>query len=109
MAMDAISLPAEIWLEIFALATSGSHLLESNYRAFQPVQYQIQTDMRLKTLSTLCVVCKRWKALATTLLYREVKIRHGSRDLFRVLEMSAANSGSTDNDFTNGDTVRVRH
>ena len=107
--MLALTLPAELWLEIFALATSDPLLLASDYQAFQPIHHhhQIKLDSGLSTLKALCVVCKRWNALASSLLYREIQIQHGSRDLLQSLQKSSVSLASTRERFTNGDMVRL--
>ncbi|KAH6916632.1 hypothetical protein BKA70DRAFT_1250118 [Coprinopsis sp. MPI-PUGE-AT-0042] len=100
-------LPAELWLEIFALATFDPLHLSSEYQAFQPIHYH-RKPTRLSTLRTLSLVCRCWKALASGMLYEDIRIQHGMWDLLRALRKSPVSlaSGTDTETYTNGNTVR---
>jgi F-box-like len=110
IAMVARNLPAELWLEIFALATLEPLFLASDYRAFQPIQPH-RRSTGLNTLRTLCMVCKVWNTLASTMLYKDIQIQYGMPSLLRALKQPAVSiaSGTDKETFTNGDTVRQLH
>lgn len=105
--MLAINLPTEIWLEIFELATLDPLLLASDYRAFQPIHHN-RRPTGLSTLRTLCLVCKCWNALASAILYKDIRIQYGMTNLLRALQQSAVSlaSGPDAPAYTNGHTVR---
>ncbi|PFH52296.1 hypothetical protein AMATHDRAFT_74346 [Amanita thiersii Skay4041] len=90
---DYNSLPNEIWLQIFQLATdSHLHYAYLRYTPFQPLPGQggKREAAILAVKSNLSLVCKRWRLLTAELLFRDIRIAHGVEGLKGALQVSAS-------------------
>lgn len=84
-------LPPELWLQIFRVATRSSDhdtLLATTYEPFSTYDMDI-LDNDLSMKRTLVQVCRQWRALATGILYEDVRLRTGLKALKDTLESSA--------------------
>jgi hypothetical protein len=85
-------MPPELWQEIFQIST----LPRSSYKsdAVLPAVFQTSEPEQWKTRRSLVLVCKRWRAMATKFLYREVMVisDQWGELLLETLEQSAQNS-----------------
>ncbi|KAH9952093.1 hypothetical protein B0H21DRAFT_13540 [Amylocystis lapponica] len=73
------SLPTEIWLQIFRLATISpltARLRATTYSPFETANVGITYDEATKVKFVLVLVCKQWRRLVTEFLYEDVCLRH---------------------------------
>src|SRR5712671_494761 len=72
-------LPPELWLLVFRLATSAPIHTSASYEPFQSCHDTTAalSDAALRDKCTLTLVCKQWRALATDILYEDIRIGRG--------------------------------
>jgi len=72
-------LPPELWLPIFRFATSAPIHTSASHEPFQCCHATIAalSDAALRDKCTLALVCKQWRALATDILYEDIRIGRG--------------------------------
>ncbi|KAI0780645.1 hypothetical protein BD413DRAFT_607912 [Trametes elegans] len=91
-------LPVELWLQIFRWATltpSTSALNTTKYRPFEVIDAH-GFDAARCTKRALVLVCKRWKAWATPLLYEDLLLPQEDEQLARALRYGEARAEGTD-------------
>ena len=75
----SLSLPVELWLQIFRLSTLSpltTRLYAATYSPFQTVPLKEEDEeVTKKTKAALVRVCKQWRAWAMDLLYEDVFIQ----------------------------------
>ncbi|KAL0951698.1 hypothetical protein HGRIS_008374 [Hohenbuehelia grisea] len=82
--MVSFNLPPELWLEIFAWATSSrTHSYSTNYEPFEPLS---GLDGINNVGKNLVLVCRQWHALATELLYKNLIIGENAHALCSALQ-----------------------
>ncbi|KAI9511904.1 hypothetical protein F5148DRAFT_1146505 [Russula earlei] len=72
-------LPAELWLLVFRFATSAHIFTSARYEPFQSCHHTTAalSNAALSDKCTLTLVCKQWRALATDILYEDIRIGRG--------------------------------
>jgi hypothetical protein len=83
-----LMLPPELWINVFRWATFPPDGYPAPYYEPFHVPALEAFDEPLKTKRALVQVCRLWRALATTFLYEDVRMRHDSENLRTVLAES---------------------
>ncbi|KAH7886013.1 hypothetical protein F5I97DRAFT_1189128 [Phlebopus sp. FC_14] len=82
-------LPPEIWLTIIRWATCPPSGFPAPF--YEPFRTSFEEfEEPLKTKRAVVRVCRLWRALATSILYEDVRVRHGAQSLREVLESGCA-------------------
>ncbi|KAF8076946.1 hypothetical protein FPV67DRAFT_1473254 [Lyophyllum atratum] len=93
--MTTYTLPAELWIYIFCLATSTpatQKLFHTDYRPFHDPPGEMGRNALKdadETALALVLVCRAWRRLALEFVYGSIRMNHGMRYLLQSLQSSA--------------------
>ncbi|KAH8110489.1 hypothetical protein DFH11DRAFT_1802856 [Phellopilus nigrolimitatus] len=100
VSVDMISLPSELLIEIFVLATYspvrdlGALISASPFESAYSHGASTQCEEALRTKYSLALACSFFRRLSLSILYECIWIRHGSDGLLEALEKSKNSSHS---------------
>ncbi|KAJ6520372.1 hypothetical protein C8R45DRAFT_954932 [Mycena sanguinolenta] len=72
MSLHHETLPPELWLEIFAMLDDRTYRV--SHEPFQPIPGIAAEDSVNSAYTAVVLVCRNWRAWATNLLYRNIKL-----------------------------------